>query len=77
MDGMNVQQQRQTLIDISALFYQNLFQEGLEMFMNHVAVLTQIPGNEKWIDPLFHALEEEDYLYAADILCHELAAAIK
>lgn len=55
------------------LFYQSRIAEGMECFMAHVASLGQLPTAAPWINPLFDALERGDYLYAADVLCYEIA----
>ncbi len=41
--------------------------------MANVAVLGQLPAAAPWINRLFDALEQGDYIYAADLLRYEIA----
>lgn len=59
--------------EIADLFYQNRTAEGMECFMANVAVLGQLSAAAPWINPLFDALEQGDYIYAADLLRYEIA----
>lgn len=59
--------------EIADLFYQNRTAEGMECFMANVAVLGQLPAAAPWINRLFDALEQGDYIYAADLLRYEIA----
>lgn len=59
--------------EIADLFYQNRTAEGMECFMANVAALGQLPAAAIWADPLFDALEQGDYMYAADLLRYEIA----
>lgn len=59
--------------EVADLFYQNRTEDGMALFMEHVAALGQIPAAASWVNPLFDALEQGDYLYAADLLRHEIA----
>lgn len=59
--------------EIADLFYQNKTAEGMEFFMANVAALGQLPAAAPWINPLFDALEQGDYMYAADLLRYEIA----
>lgn len=59
--------------EISDLFYQDRTAEGMECFMANVAVLGQLPAAAPWINSLFDALEQGDYMYAADLLRYEIA----
>lgn len=66
-------QQRQTMIEISSLFYQDRVQEGMAAFMQNVTLLAGMADKQAWVSALFDALDRQDYLYAADILYYELA----
>lgn len=59
--------------EIASLFYRNQTAEGMECFMKQVAALGQLPAVAPWVNPLFDALEQGDYIYAADILRYEIA----
>lgn len=59
--------------EIADLFYRNRMTEGMECFMANVAKLGQLPAAAPWIDPLFDALDQGDYMYAADLLRYEIA----
>ena len=60
--------------EIADLFYCGETSEGMKHFMNNVAALGQMPAIATWINPLFDALEQGDYCYAADLLRYEIAA---
>ncbi|MCH5252742.1 MAG: hypothetical protein J1F22_07190 [Lachnospiraceae bacterium] len=61
------------LIEISDCFYQDRTQEGMALFMEMAGLLAQVPAFAVFINPLFDALEQNDYILAADILYHEMA----
>ena len=66
-------QPRQTLIEISTLFYQDRAQEGMAAFMQNVTLLAGMSDKQSQVAALFDALDRQDFLCAADILCYELA----
>lgn len=69
---MGVEYIRQTLENIADCFYQERNNEGLQMFMQVAGELGRIPELSDNINPLFDALEGDDYILAADIICHEM-----
>ena len=64
---------KKKMIEISDLFYQDDTKEGMNLFLQTAAFFAQIPALAVFINPLFDALEQEDYILAADILIHEMA----
>ena len=58
--------------EIAALFYCGQAVEAMECFMSNVAALGQLPTAGPWVNPLFDALEQGDFYYAADILHYEI-----
>lgn len=67
---------KQKLIEISDLFYQDDTEKGMEQFMQTAVLFAQKPALAVYINPLFDALEQQDYILAADILVHEMAAKL-
>lgn len=59
--------------EIADLFYGGNPAEGMKCFMEHVSALGQLPAAAPWVNPLFDALDQGDYLYAADLLRYEIA----
>ena len=49
----------------------------MAMFMDVVGMITQIPEFGACINPLFDAVENKDYVLAADIFYHEMAERIQ
>ena len=49
---------------IAVCFYQNEIADGIDLFMANVAA--------PLINPIFDAIERADYIYAADLLYHEI-----
>lgn len=70
---MNRNGLKEELTQIADLFYQERNEEGMTMFLSKSAEIGQIPIFEEQIHPLFDALEQGDYILAADILQHEMA----
>lgn len=64
---------KERLIKVADCFYQEKNEEGMQDFMQCAASIGQVPAFSVFIDPLFDALEQEDYILAADILQHEMA----
>lgn len=68
---------RDKLVDISACFYQERISDGMGMFMDVVGMVAQIPEFAELMNPLFDAVENKDYVLAADIFYHEMAMRIQ
>lgn len=76
----------QTILDLAAvkkrltenanLFYQQHSAEGMQLFTGTVEMIVQIPEFAELIEPLFQAIENKDYILAADIFYHEMAERI-
>lgn len=64
---------KEKLIEVSDYFYQERTQEGMNLFLSIAGFIAQIPAIAGYINPLFDALEKDDYILAADILYHEIA----
>lgn len=67
---------RQVLDRIADCFYQERDNEGLQLFMQVAGELGKVTEFSDNIDPLFDALEGDDYVLAADIICHEMLVKI-
>lgn len=63
---------KRKLVKISNYFYQERNQEGMNLFMETVGMVAQMSSMTEYIEPLFDALENDDYILAADILYHEV-----
>ncbi|MDY3908542.1 MAG: hypothetical protein SOZ48_02260 [Eubacterium sp.] len=63
---------KRKLVEISNYFYQERNQEGMNLFMETVGMVAQMSSMTEYIEPLFDALENDDYILAADILYHEV-----
>ena len=72
-----MERMRDKLMEISDFFYQGKDEEGMSVFMRTVGELAKFPEIAPWINPLFDALDQRDYMLAADILTHELAAQMQ
>lgn len=64
------------LIEISTCFYQERIKEGMDMFMDVIKMVIEVPEFAELINPLFDAVETKDYVLAADIFYHEMAKRI-
>ena len=73
---MELEKVKESLIEISTLFYQEKIQEAMELFLLTVEMIIMIPEFSQFIQPLFDAVENKDYIMAADILYHEMACRI-
>ncbi len=67
---------REKLIQMSEFFYQRRSQEGLALLPETVERLLKIPESAEYIEPLLDAIEQGDYVLAADICYHEIARRI-
>lgn len=63
--------------EIADLFYEEQAEEGVNAFMAHAGQLSALPQAAEIVNPLFDALEQGDYLYAADLLLYETEVAKK
>lgn len=70
---MPKEQLREQLSQTADLFYQERKNEGMQSFMSLAGIIGQQTVWQKYINPLFDALEEGDYILAADILQHDMA----
>ena len=67
-----------TIIEETAsAFYVGEDQQGLDLFLGNAANMAVIPGIADWLNPLFDVVEQQDYLYAADILLYEVIPLAK
>ena len=57
--------------EIADLFYGEQAEEGMNAFMAQAGQLSALPQAAEIVNPLFDALEQGDYLYAADLLLYE------
>ena len=57
--------------EIADLFYGEQAEEGMNAFMAPAGQLSALPQAAEIVNPLFDALEQGDYLYAADLLLYE------
>lgn len=69
---MNQEELKEKLTLLADCFYQERNDEGMEQIMELAPFIGMVPEWKAFIDPLFDALEEEDYILAADIIQHEL-----
>lgn len=67
---------RQKLTDIANLFYQERINEGMQLFPSIIEMILPISEFAELIEPLFQAIENKDYILAADIFSHEMAERI-
>lgn len=74
---MNLEEVKEKLIEISTCFYQERVQDGMAMFMEVMGMIVQINEFKECINPLFDAIEKQDYVLAADIFYHEMAMRIQ
>lgn len=73
---MDLEKVKISLMSISTLFYQEKIQEAMKLFLPAIEIIVQIPEFSPLIQPLFDAVENKDYIMAADILYHEMACKI-
>mgnify|MGYP006972692818 FL=1 len=69
---MNQEELKERLTLLADCFYQERNEEGMEQIMELAPFIGMVPHWKAFIDPLFDALEGEDYILAADIIQHEL-----
>lgn len=74
---MNLEVVKKKLIEIATCFYQERIQDGMDMFMEVIKIIVQINEFKDYINPLFDAVEEKDYVLVADIFYHEMAMRIQ
>lgn len=68
---------KEKLIEIATCFYQERIKDGMDMFMDVISMIVQIPEFAEYINPLFDSIEKKDYVLAADIFYHEMAMRIQ
>lgn len=64
------------LEQIADCFYQGRNDAGIELLMGAVAEIGAASQGEDIVNQLFDAIEQEDYILAADLLHHEIAAKL-
>lgn len=69
---MKQEELKEKLSILSDCFYQERNEEGMDLFLNIAGFLGQVPAFKEFINPLFDALELEDYILVADIIQHEM-----
>lgn len=74
---MNLDVVKKKLIEIATCFYQERIQDGMDMFMEVIKIIVEINEFKEYINPLFDAVEEKDYVLVADIFYHEMAMRIQ
>lgn len=57
--------------EIADLFYGEQAEEGMNAFMAQAGQLSALPQAAEIVNPLFDALEQGVYVYAADLLLYE------
>lgn len=67
---------KQKLTNIANLFYQERINEGMQLFPAIIEMILPIPEFAELIEPLFQAIENKNYILAADIFYHEMAENI-
>ena len=65
-----------SLLEAADMMYAGEESAGVELLMRHVGAIGGIPGVAIWVNPLFDALDRADYIYAADLICREIAVLI-
>lgn len=73
---MTVEELREQLSQTADCFYQDRNEEGMKAFMTLAGPIGQQREWQEYINPLFDALEQGDYIWAADILQHDMAESI-
>lgn len=73
---MSLSKLKNELTQIADFFYQEQNEEGMDAFLKIAARIGQNPELSGFVNPLFDALEQGDYILAADILQHEMAEQI-
>ena len=69
---MNQEELKEKLTLLADCFYQERNEEGMKQIMELAPYIGLVSEWKEFIDPLFDALEVEDYILAADIIQHEL-----
>lgn len=69
---MNQEELKEKLTLLADCFYQECDEEGMGQIMELAPYIGLVPEWKEFIDPLFNALELEDYILAADIIQHEM-----
>lgn len=72
----NLETIKKRLTENANLFYQERIAEGMQLFPGTIEMILQIPEFTELIEPLFQAIENKDYILAADIFYHEMAENI-
>lgn len=67
---------KQSFKRIADCFYQERTEEGLQLFMQVAGELGKVTEFSECINPLFDALEQDNYIMAADIISHEMLEKI-
>lgn len=70
---MTTEELRERLSQTADFFYQDRNEDGMQAFMSLAGIIGQQTVWQKYINPLFDALEKGDFILAADILQHDMA----
>lgn len=57
-------------------FQKDFFKEEMQLFPGTIKMILQFPDFVELIEPLFQAIENKNYILAADIFYHEMAENI-
>ena len=63
---------KEMIVKVYNMLYSDEPERGVEIFLGNAIGLASIEGIGEWLNPLFDAAERQDYLFMADILCHEI-----
>jgi hypothetical protein len=74
---MRADELKQKLTEAADCLYQEKTQEGVDAVLSLAVALGREEKISSDINPLFDALEQGDYILAADVLQHEMAEKIK
>ena len=74
---MDIQELRKQLTQVADCFYQARNEEGFQLFLSVTAQIGAVKEFIPYINPLFDALEQDDFILAADILQHDMVEKIK
>lgn len=69
---MKQEELKKKLSLLADCFYQERNEEGMGQIMELAVHIGLVPEWKEFVNPLFDALEREDYILAADIIQHEL-----
>ena len=68
---------RENCIEIATCFYQDKIKDGLGMLESVLEMVLRVPEFTDLVNPLLEAVQNEDYVLAADIFYHEMVLRIE